>query len=88
MVHSRKKWQTTPIFLPQEPNEHCDKIKNKQTPEYESPRSVGIQYAIQEKPRELTPQRMKKLGQSRNDPQLWMCLVMKVKTDAVKNNKA
>ena len=32
----------------------------------------------------ITPERMKCLGQSRNDAQLWMCLVMKVKSDAVK----
>ena len=31
---------------------------------------------------------MKKLGQSANDAQLWMCLVVKVKSDAVKNNIA
>ena len=31
---------------------------------------------------------MKQLGQSRNDTQLWMCLVVKVKPDAVKNNIA
>ena len=37
----------------------------------------------------ITPVRMKKLGQSRNfflEAQLWMCLVVKVKVDAVKNN--
>ena len=33
-------------------------------------------------------ERMKQLGQSRNDTQLWMCLVVKVKPDAVKNNIA
>ena len=32
------------------------------------------------------PVRMKHLGQSGNDAQLWMCLVVKVKFDAVKNN--
>ena len=31
---------------------------------------------------------MKRLGQSRNNTQLWMCLVLKVKPDAVKNNIA
>ena len=31
---------------------------------------------------------MKWLGQSGNDAQLWMCLVVKVKSDAVKNNTA
>ena len=28
---------------------------------------------------------IKSLGQSRNDDQLWMCLVVKVKSDSVKN---
>ena len=30
--------------------------------------------------------RMKWLGQSGKNTQLWMCLVVKVKSDAVKNN--
>ena len=30
---------------------------------------------------------MKWLGQSRNDAQLWMCLVVKVKSNAMKNDK-
>ena len=33
-------------------------------------------------------ERIKQLGQSRNNAQLWMCLVMKVKSDAVNNNIA
>ena len=33
-----------------------------------------------------TPERMKWLGQSRKDTQLWMCVVVKVIFDAVKNN--
>ena len=33
-------------------------------------------------------ERMRQLGQSRNDGQLWMCLVEKVNSDAVKNNIA
>ena len=37
---------------------------------------------------EITPERMKRLGQSRSDTQLWMCLVVKVKSDALKNNIA
>ena len=32
--------------------------------------------------------RMKRLGQSRNGAQLWMCLVVRVKSDNVKNNVA
>ena len=41
-----------------------------------------------EKSREITPEGMKRLSQSRNKTQLWMCLVVKVKSDAVKNDIA
>ena len=41
-----------------------------------------------EKSREIAPKGMKKLSESRNNTQLWMCLVVKVKSDAVKNNNA
>ena len=44
------------------------------------PRLIGIQYATGE----IAPEGIKRLGQSRNDTQMWMCL----KTDAVKNNFA
>ena len=37
---------------------------------------------------EVAPERIKRLSQSRNDAQLWMCLVVKVKSNAVKNNIA
>ena len=30
--------------------------------------------------------RMKQLGQIRNNTQLWMCLVVKVKSEAIQNN--
>ena len=40
------------------------------------------------KSREIAPERMKGLGQSRKDTQLWMCLVVKVKSDAVKRSIA
>ena len=36
----------------------------------------------------IAPESMKWLGQSGNDAQLWMCLVMKVKSDVIKNNIA
>ena len=41
-----------------------------------------------EKTREIAPEGMKKLSQSRNNTQLWMFLVVKVNSDAVKNNIA
>ena len=38
------------------------------------------------KSREIAPERMKRLSKSRNNAQVWMCLVLKVKFDAVKND--
>ena len=40
------------------------------------------------KSREIAPERNKWLGQSGNNAQLWMCLVVKVKPNTVKNNTA
>ena len=40
------------------------------------------------KSREIAPERMKRLSQSRNDALWWMCLVVKVKSDAAENNIA
>ena len=37
---------------------------------------------------EIAPERMKRLGDSRNDAQLWMCLVLKGKSNAIKNDPA
>ena len=34
----------------------------------------------------IAPGRMKHLGQSGNNAQLWMCLVVKVKSDAINND--
>ena len=39
-----------------------------------------------EKSREIAPEGMKRLSQSGNNAQLWMCLMVKVKSDAVKTN--
>ena len=41
-----------------------------------------------EKSGEIAPGRMKRLGQSKNNAQLFMCLVVKVKSNAVKINIA
>ena len=37
---------------------------------------------------EIAPKRMKRLDERGNDTQLWTCLVVKVKSDAIKNNIA
>ena len=38
--------------------------------------------------REVTPEKMKRWSQSKNNTQLWMWLVMEVKPNAVKSNIA
>ena len=53
----------------------------------ELPRLVGAQYAM-EISGEINPERMKGRSQSKNNTQLWMWLVMEVKSDAVKSNIA
>ena len=41
-----------------------------------------------EKSRETAPEGTKKLSQTKNNAQVWMCLVVKVKSGAIKNNVA
>ena len=41
---------------------------------------------LREKSGEIAPEGMKSLSQSENTTQLWLYLVVKVKSDAVKNN--
>ena len=41
-----------------------------------------------EKRREIASEGMKRPSQNENNAQLWMCLVVKVKSNAVKNNIA
>ena len=53
----------------------------------ELPRLVSTQYATGEEWRNSS-KRMKKQSQSKNNAQLWMWLVMEVRSDAVKNNIA
>ena len=60
------------------------------TPDVEPSRSEDIQCATGKLRGQLVipPERMKRLNQSRNDNQLWMCLVAKVMSDDVKHNTA
>ena len=57
------------------------------TLEDEPARSKSVQYATGESRGQLliAPESMKRLGQSGNAVQLWMCLVVKAKSDTVKN---
>ena len=53
----------------------------------ELPKSAGAQYATGEEWRN-SPEGMKRLSQIKSSTNVWMCLVVKVKSDAVKNNIA
>ena len=77
-------------FLPWEPHEQYEKAD--MTLKDELPRLVGAQYATGEewrndsiKNEETEPKRR---SQSENNAELWMWLVMEVKSDAVKSNIA
>ena len=41
---------------------------------------------VLEKSGEVDPERMRRLSQSRNHTQLWMCVVVKVKFNVIKNS--
>ena len=89
MVHWRRKWQSTPIFFPEEPHGQYEKPKR-----YARPAPIPgwkVPYMLLGKSRgqlKIAPEGMKWLGQSRKNAQLWMLLVVKVKSDAIKNNVA
>ena len=53
----------------------------------ELPRSVGTQYATGDQWR-ITPERIKRWSQSKNNTQLWMRLVMEARSITVKSNIA
>ena len=50
------------------------------------PKSEGVQYTTGEEQRGIAPERIKQMGQNRDDVLLWICLIVKAKPDAVKNN--
>ena len=55
------------------------------TPPLETP---GHSWASLGQSLEITPERMKRWSQSKNNTQVWMGLVVEVRSDAVKNNIA
>ena len=70
VVHWRREWQTTSVFLLENPMNSMKRQKDR-TLKDELPRSVGGQYATGEEWR-ITPERMKRQSQSKNNIQLWM----------------
>ena len=83
-AHWRREWQTIPAFLPLGPHELYEMAKQCIS-SLPNSRPEGVQYATGKSRGQLliALERTKRLGQSRNDAQLWMCLVMKVKSNAV-----
>ena len=63
------------------------KRQNDRTLKAEHLRSVGP-HMLLEISGEITPERMKGWSQSKNNIQLWMCLVIEARSDAVKGNIA
>ena len=64
------------------------KSQSDMTPEYE-PLGQKVSNMLPGKSKEqllIAPERMKQPDQSGTEAQLWMCLVMKVKYDAIKNS--
>ena len=70
----------TLVFLPWEDHEQYEKPKYI-TLENEPTKSEGIQYATEEEQSAIKKS-------SRKNAQLWMCLVVIVKSDAVEKNNA
>ena len=63
------------------------KRQKERTLKDELPRSIGDQYATGDQ-WEITPERMKRQSQRKNNTQLWMGLVIEAKFDAVNRNIA
>ena len=89
VVHWRREWQITSVFLSQEPHEQYKGAKDMISKD-KPPRSEGSNMLSRKGGGQLliAPERMKLLGWSGNDAHLWMCLVVKVKSDVIKNNTA
>ena len=79
LAHWRREWPTTPVFLLWELHAQYEKAKRYDTRRWD-PRLEGVLYAAEEEWRAITigPERTKQLGQSKNNAQLWMHLVVKV----------
>ena len=90
-VHWKRAWQTTPVYLLWEPHEQCKKAERYDDTEKWAPPGrevfnvllgkIGGQLLI-------ALERRKWLGQNGSAVQLWVCLVIKVKSNAVNNTVA
>ena len=86
VVHWRREWQTTSVFLPWEPHEQYER-QNDRILKEKLPRSV-VPNMLLEISGEVTPERMRGWSQRKKNTQLWMWLVIEARSDAVKSNIA
>ena len=84
VVHWRREWQTTSVFLPWEP---MNTMKNKKIGHWKM-NSPGLEVPnmLLEISGEITPERMKRRSQGKNNTQLWMWLVTEARPNAVRSN--
>lgn len=80
--HWRKEWKKHQVFLPENCIEQCERQR---TLKIDLSSSVVALYAAGKGGK--CTESMKR-AKPRNNIQLWMCLVMEVKSDVVKNNIA
>ena len=81
MVHCRRKWQSTPVFLPGESHGQRSLASYGPQGHRESDTTEATEHTCMSV-------KMKQLSQSENPAQLWMSLMAEVKSDAVKSNIA
>ena len=86
VVHWRREWQTIQYSCLENPMNSM-KRQNDRILKEKLPRSV-VPNMLLEISGEITPERMKGWSQSKNNTQLWMGLVIKARSDAVKSNIA
>ena len=78
VVHWRREWQTTPVFLPWEPHEQCENAKRYDTERQVPPRLVGVQYVIGEEQRDSLRKN------EETEPKWKWCPVLDVSADGSK----
>ena len=84
MVHWRRERQTTSAFLPSEAHEQYEEAKKDTTPEDESPRLAGVQYAYATGGEQTNSSRKNEGAR----PTWKHSVVKKVQSNMVKNNIA
>ena len=90
VVHWRRKWKLTPAFFLGETQAQYEKQKKiwHWNMSFQSQKVSNMLLGKSRRQLLIAPKRIKWLGQSKNEAQLWMCLMVKIKSDAIKKNIA